>query len=99
VKREANYFLQTVFVVLFHFGSAYFLVSVFFTMRAAFLLALAAAGLAVLFYLVLVLTDNAEEGLPIGLVYLSPTIYLAGGILWWGIRLVLAYFDNWPPRF
>jgi hypothetical protein len=99
LKREANYFLQAVFVVLFHFGSAYFLISVFFAVRVAFLLALGAAGLAVLCYLLLVLTDNVEEGLPIGLVYLSPTIYLAGGILWWGIRLVLAYFDNWPPRF
>ena len=99
MNHETNRFLQAAFIVLFHFGGAFFALSVFFRLDQAVFIALMVTGVAVLIYIWLIFTDNADQGLPLGLLLLSPIIYITIGLIWWSIRLVLSYLGNWPPRF
>jgi hypothetical protein len=91
--------LQALLIVLSHFGAAYLVAAVFLPASGAFLVGLGAATFAALIYLGLIATGIADEGLPLGLLYLSPIIYLTVALLWWTIRLILTALGQWPPRF
>ena len=93
MKGELKHFLQALLIVLSHFGA------VFLPISGAFLVGLGAATFAALIYLGLIATGMADEGLPLGLLYLSPIIYLTAALLWWTIRLILTALGQWPPRF
>lgn len=93
-------FIVGVLVVLAHFVPMYFAASAFLPARLALGFGVSAAIVAMGCYIFAVERED-RTGRPSRIYWFIlglPVAYVLGGIIWWGIRLVLEYFDNWPPR-
>lgn len=93
MKPHLREFTKLAFLAVFHFGGTYFAVAALFP-QLALQAALIAAIAAMLGFLFLWITDSTEHGLPIGLLYLFPVIYITIGIAWWLLRLL----GLWPLK-
>ena len=74
-----------------NFVTAYFAVAAIFPAFALQSGLIAAMG-AVIWYLLLFITENDEGGLPLGCLMIMPVLYTTAGILWWIMRLT----GLWP---
>jgi hypothetical protein len=74
-------------LALFYFASVYFAIA---ALAPAFALqaGLIAAMIAMITYLLLVLTGRDDEGMPMGLLILLPVTCVAAGLAWWLLRLL-----------
>ena len=90
MNQEIKYIIQASWIVLIHFVAGVLAALVFTSVQTAFVIGLIIAGVAVAIYIGLIVTDNAEPGLPLAcLIFVSPVIWLTGILIWWLVRWIL----------
>lgn len=85
--RQLRDFGLVALLAVLWFGSVYFAVAALFP-RLALAAAFLATAVALSLYIVLVVVQMDDQGLPVALLFSSPVICVTAGVIWWGLRLL-----------